>query len=297
MPPRARGRGRGKDGTPAADVSDPRPASGARKAGWMERMLGLMEKAKELQDVGREDVAVAMVYSRSDGVGGPGYWPSEDKAREVVGLLFELPEAERVTEDHANYVTGLRDAQRSKLDKVREGGIAAALGPWERDLDGKPLEALQELLASIEVSQKAARSRIRERQPHPDESVAGEKDASDEVQGTQKQPQGADEVQETQKQPPGDDDDDAAWMKRLVEDLKEKPEPASGSAAPYDAGMIEYINVGGYVMERDSYDFIRFDLGMFPPSLEPESPDYDELLRLWSWEWDDSSIPQSAPRK
>jgi hypothetical protein len=125
-------------------------------------------------------------------------------------------------------------------------------------------------------------------------NVAGEEDASVQVQGRQKQPQDADEVQRTQKQPPGDDDDDdATWMKELVEDLKEKPEPASRSAAPYDAGMIEYINVGGYVMEQDAYDFIRFDLGMFPPSLEPESPDYDEPLQLWSS--DDFSFPQGAP--
>jgi hypothetical protein len=235
---------------------------------------------------------------------------------------------------------------------VREGGIAAALGPSERALDGLSMEALRELLASVEASQKATRSRIRQLQPQSDESVAensvsvadeeagtgtpasgevqgklrqlpedltekpepangnaapydtemieierinvaGEEDASVQVRGRQKQPQDADEVQRTQKQPPGDDVEDAAWMKQLVEDLKEKPEPARGSdAAPYDAGMIEYINVGGYVMERDAYDFIRFDLGMFPPSLEPESPDCDEQLRLWSW---DNSYPHGAP--
>lgn len=274
-------------------------------------------------------------------------------------LFYELPEKTRNTAGHASDVEGLRDAQRSE---VREGGIAAAFGPWERALDGMSEEALREQLDSIEVAQEqeATRSRMRELQrPQPDESVAensvageeaatpasgevmgklkqlpggvedspwmkrlamedlkekpgpakgnaapcdiehnnvaGEEDASVEVQARQKQPQDADEVQRTQKQPPGDDDDDAAWMKELVEDLKEKPQPASGSAAPHDAGMIEYINVGGYVMEQDAYDFIRFDLGMFPPSLEPESPDHDEPLRLWSWEWDYSSFPHGAP--
>nr|ASZ79981.1 MADS97 [Bambusa multiplex] len=116
------------------------------------------------------------------------------------------------------------------------------------------------------------------------DSVASE-DASDGVQGLQ---------------PPGDavaDADDAAWMHELVRAFKEKPElsnaaPANGRAAPYNAG-IEYINVGRYVMERDAYDFIQYDLGIPPPSLEPESPDYGEPLQLWSW--DESSFPQSAP--
>jgi DNA-directed RNA polymerase subunit F len=335
--------------------------------------------------------------------------------------FHQLPQEIRSTVEHASYVEGLRDAQMSK---VWEDSIAA-------ELDGLSVEALREMLASIEASQEATRSRILDLQPQSDESVAensvageeaaspasgevqgklkqlpedltekpepasgnaapwrarkprvsraasvqvrgrqkqpqhadevqrtqkqppsegdgddddatwmkqleedlmekpepangnaapydtgmiehvneaGEEDASaqvrgrqkqpqdaDEVQRTQKQPQDADEVQITQKQPPGegDDDDDATWMKELVEDLKEKPEPASKSAAPYDAGMIKYINVGGYVMEQDAYDFIRFDLGMFPPSLEPESPVYDEPLQLWSS--DDFSFPQGAP--
>lgn len=58
------------------------------------------------------------------------------------------------------------------MSEVREGGIAAVLGPWERTLDGTSEEALREQLASIEVAQEA-RSRIRELQrPQPDESVA-----------------------------------------------------------------------------------------------------------------------------
>jgi hypothetical protein len=310
-----------------------------------------MEKALELAEM--EDAAVAVVCSGIDGLGGADSWPSAEGARAVAELFHELPEEIRSTGGHASHVEGLRDARSSKLAEVREGGIAAALGPWERALDGLSVEALRELLASVEASQKATRSRIRQLQPQSDESVAensvsvadeeagtgtpasgevqgklrqlpedltekpepangnaapddtemieridvaGEEDTSVQVRGRQKQPQDADEVQRTQqKQPPGDDVEDAAWMKQLVEDLKEKPEPATarGSAAPYDAGMIEYINVGGYVMERDAYDFIRFDLGMFPPSLEPESPDCDEPLRLWSW--DNSSYPDGAP--
>jgi hypothetical protein len=293
-----------------------------------------------------EDAAVAVVCSGIDGLGGADAWPSVEGARAVAELFHELPEEIRSTGGHASHVEGLRDARSSRLAEVREGGIAAALGPWERALDGLSVEALREVLASIEASQKATRSRIRLLQPQSGESVAensvsvadeeagtgtpasgevqgklrqlpedlepangnaapydagmiervnvaGEEDAGVQVRRRHKQPQDADEVHRTQKQPPGDDVEDAAWTEQLVEDLKEKPEPARGSAAPYDAGMIDYINVGGYVMERDAYDFIRFDLGMFPPSIEPESPDCDEPLRLWSW--DNSSYPDGAP--
>ncbi|KAK1669048.1 hypothetical protein QYE76_057207 [Lolium multiflorum] len=416
---RVRGRGTGRGRAVPHPVADGPPE---RQAAFEARKAGLMEKALELAEM--EDAAVAVVCSGIDGLGGADAWPSAEGARAVAELFHELPEEIRSTGGHASHVEGLRDAQSSRLAEVREGGIAAALGPSERALDGLSMEALRELLASVEASHKAARSRIRQLQPQSDESVAensvsvadeeagtgtsasgevqgklrqlpedlaqkpepangnaapydtgvierinvaGEEDASVQVRGRQKQPQDADEVQRTQKQPPGDDvEEDAAWMKQLVEDLTEKPEPANGNAAPYDAGMIEridvageedasvlqvrrrqkqpqdadevertqkqppgddiedagwmkqlvedleekpeptrgsaapydvagmieYINVGGYVMERDAYDFIRFDLGMFPPSLEPESPDCDEQLRLWSW---DNSYPHGAP--
>ncbi|XBI31039.1 hypothetical protein VPH35_054664 [Triticum aestivum] len=110
------------------------------------------------------------------------------------------------------------------------------------------------------------------------------------------------EVPVVWRQPRGAaDDDDAARMKQLVEDPKEKTAAADDAAArmeqavekpvptaPFDPGLIEHINVGGYVMERDAYDFIRYDLGMPPPSLEPEP------RRLWSW--DDSSFPRARRR-
>ncbi|XP_062229397.1 uncharacterized protein LOC133927109 [Phragmites australis] len=100
-------------------------------------------------------------------------------------------------------------------------------------------------------------------------SVPGE-DVSDEVQIPQ---------------PPGDTDaDDAEWMRDLVKALEKKAQPCTAAGAG-----IEYINVGGYVMERDAYDFIRCDLGMPPPCIGPDSPDDDgEPLRLWSW---DNTMP------
>jgi hypothetical protein len=413
MPPRARGRGRergrGKAATPPVPVTPVADGNPERQAAFEARKAGLIEKAMELAEM--EEADVAAICTGIDGQGVTDYWPSLEAVKALAEKFHQLPQEIRSTVEHASYVEGLRDAQMSK---VWEDSIAA-------ELDGLSVEALREMLASIEASQEATRSRILDLQPQSDESVAensvageeaaspasgevqgklkqlpedltekpepasgnaapwrarkprvsraasvqvrgrqkqpqhadevqrtqkqppsegdddddatwmkqleedlmekpepangnaapydtgmiehvneaGEEDASAQVRGRQKQPQDADEVQRTQKQPPdeGDDDDDATWwmkeLEQLVEDLTEKPEPASKSAAPYDAGMIEYINVGGYVMEQDAYDFIRFDLGMFPPSLEPESPVYDELLQLWSS--DDFSFPQGAP--
>ncbi|TVU36084.1 hypothetical protein EJB05_17997, partial [Eragrostis curvula] len=80
-----------------------------------------------------------------------------------------------------------------------------------------------------------------------------------------------------------DDDDDAKWMRDLVEALKENPTPSN--AAPY-CSETEYLYMGGSVMERDAHDFIRFDLGMPPPCIGPDSPEPDdgEPLNLWPWE-------------
>ena len=281
-----RGRGRGRAVTSPVAVNPIADGLPERRAAFEARKAELMGKALDLSVM--EDAAVAVVCSGIDGLGSADYWPSVEAARAVAELFHKLPEGTRSTWDHASYVVRVRDAQRSKLAEVRAGGIAAVLGPWDRELDGMSAEALRELLASIEASQKTTRGRIRELQPQPDESVAENSAVGEEAASP-----ASGEVLGKLKQLPGDDDADSARMKHLAEDHKEKPEPASWSAAPYDAGMIEYINVGGYVMERDAYDFIRFDLGMFPPSLEPESPDYDEPLRLWSW--DSSSFPHGAP--
>lgn len=93
-------------------------------------------------------------------------------------------------------------------------------------------------------------------------------------------------------QPPGDGDadaDDAEWMRSLIDDLKKPPQPHDPAA---NTAGIEYINVGNSWMERDAYDFIRFDLGMPPPCVAPNYLDDDdgdgEPLKLWSW---DNTMP------
>uniref|UniRef100_A0A453G9T0 MADS-box domain-containing protein n=1 Tax=Aegilops tauschii subsp. strangulata TaxID=200361 RepID=A0A453G9T0_AEGTS len=337
------GKGKGRGGAPARPIAAiPVADGGNRRMAFEVRKAGLMRKAKELAEMA--DAPVAVLCSGLDGQGALQCWPSTETARAVVAQFLALPKEARIVFDHVNYVAGVRDVQRSRLARVRAGGLAAALGPWESPLDGMSEDALRELLASVDKSLDATRSRIRRLQTQRRESVAenfvvaGEGHASGEVQGTQRQPRGAatapgaarkkqlvekpaaadgaarrKQLLKDPKEKPAAADGAARW-KQLLKDHKEKPAAAANvdaarrkqllegpkekpvRAAPFDPGMIEhYINVGWYVMERDAYDFIRYDLGMLPPSLEPEppEPDYDQPLRLWSW--DDSSFPQSAP--
>ncbi|VAH67526.1 unnamed protein product [Triticum turgidum subsp. durum] len=301
MPRALGGKGRGRIGAPTRPIAAiPVADGGNRRMAFEVRKAGLMRKAKELAEMA--DAPVAVLCSGLDGQGALQCWPSTETARAVVGRFLALPKEARIVFDHANYVAGVRDVQGSRLARVRTGGLAAALAPWESPLDGMPEDALRELLGSVGKSLDATRSRIRRLQTRRRESVAenfvvaGEGHASGEVLGTRRQPRdaatapGAARKKQLVEKPAATDG--AARMKQPLEGPKEKPV----RAAPFDPGMIEYyINVGGYVMERDAYDFIRYDLGMLPPSLEPEppEPDYDEPLRLWSW--DDSSFPQSAP--
>lgn len=125
--------------------------------------------------------------------------------------------------------------------------------------------------------------------PNPPNAVpvdAGEEEVVAENIVTGEDP--GDEVQILR--PPGDADaDDAEWMRSLVDDLKKKPQPHNPAA---NAAGIEYINVGNSWMERDAYDFIRFDLGMPPPCVAPnylnDDDDDGEPLELWSW---DNTMP------
>ncbi|KAL6616592.1 hypothetical protein ACP70R_038862 [Stipagrostis hirtigluma subsp. patula] len=325
---------------------------------FAQRKERLRTKAGELAATCGVDVVV--LCTGPDGGGETEFWPSKARAKEVAQRYRLLPPEERGahTEDCAVSVERELKEEGEKLGRVRKGGIAAAVGSLGGSLEGMALEALQELLASIDASVVAARGRVQKQQQqqppppprhaaadharvapgivHLDEvapersvsvsskgatrplprgdpnagghgrglplaknpkspnaapveaeevvaenSVTGEEDASDEVQILQ---------------PPGHananadaDADDAEWIRDLVDSLKKKPLPCN--AAPFDAG-IERINVGRYVLERDAYDFIRFDLGMPPPCIgleAPDSPDDDgEPLKLWSW---DNTMP------
>ncbi|PUZ53351.1 hypothetical protein GQ55_5G045900 [Panicum hallii var. hallii] len=107
------------------------------------------------------------------------------------------------------------------------------------------------------------------------ENIVTAEDAGDEVQILQ---------------PPRDADADAdEWMRGPVDDIKKRPQPYNPAA--YDT-RIQYISVGRFMMELDAYEFIRFDLGMPPPCIAPNSLDDDdgEPLKLWSW---DNTMPRS----
>ncbi|OEL16319.1 hypothetical protein BAE44_0022660 [Dichanthelium oligosanthes] len=327
---------RGKGGPMRAAVSPHE-----RLAWFARRKETLRKKAEELGSLCGVDVAV--VCTDPGGAGDPYCWPSREAASAVARRYSALEPAERAkhTEDHAAHVVRRLAEERDKLARVREGGVAGALGSWDGSLEGVSEEKLRELLASIEGSLVAAKNRVLKLQAplggaadratflpglvHEDEATE-EDSVSATDNGVPPRPQprceadaggggglgpprsknpnsanaavpvdadeevvaenivtaedAGDEVQILQ--PPGDaDPDDAEWMRGLVDDLKKRPQPYN--PAGYAAG-IEYINVGRFLMERDAYDFIRFDLGMPPPCIEPNSPDDDgEPLKLWSW--------------
>jgi hypothetical protein len=181
--------------TPVADGNP------ERQAAFEARKAGLIEKAMELAEM--EEAAVAAICTGIDGQGATDYWPSLEAVKALAEKFHQLPQEIRSTVEHASYVEGLRDA------KVWEDSIAA-------ELDGLSEEALREMLASIEASQEATRSRILDLQPQPDESVA-----ENSVAGEEAASPASGEVQ--------------GKLKQLPEDLTEKPEPASGNAAPWRA--------------------------------------------------------------
>ncbi|CAL4953102.1 unnamed protein product [Urochloa decumbens] len=247
-------------------------------------------------------------------------WPSKEAAGAVVRRYSALAPAQRAAhkEDLATNLAHQLAEERDKLARAREGGVAGALGSWDGSLEGVPAERLRELLAFIEGSLVAAKSRgLKPPAPlrgaadratllpglvHDGEPAGG---GSVSATGNRVPPRGeagaggggpapptgknpnageavaaADAGDEVQiLQPPGGGG--AEWMRGLVDDLKKRPPPYNPAAR---AAGIKYIKVGRSVMELDTYDFIRFDLGMPPPCVAPNPLAGDgEPLRLWSW--------------
>ncbi|CAL4972519.1 unnamed protein product [Urochloa decumbens] len=252
-------------------------------------------------------------------------WPSKEAAGAMVRRYSALAPEQRAAhkEDLAAHLARQLAVERDKLARAREGGVAGALGSWDGSLEGVSTERLRELLAFIEGSLVAAKSRGL-KPPAPLRGAAdratllpglvhdGEPAGGGSVSATDNRvpPRGeavadggglappppsknpnagdlavaaADAGDEVQMlQPPGSAAAaNAKWMRGLVDDLKKRPQPYN--PAPRAAG-IKYIKVGRSVMELEAYDFIRFDLGMPPPCVAPNSLDGDgEPLRLWSW--------------
>ncbi|CAO2195639.1 unnamed protein product [Urochloa humidicola] len=265
-------------------------------------------------------VDVAVVFKGPGATGDLDCWPSKEAAGAVVRRYGALDRAHRAahTEDLAAHLARQLAEERDKLARAREGGVAGALGSWDGSLEGVPAEKLRELLALIEGSLAAAYSRglkppaplggAADRAtllpglardggpagggsvPATDNGVPPRGEAGGLAPPPSKNPNAGaeavaagdagDEVQILQP-PGGAGADDAEWMRGLVDDLKKRPPPYNPAAR---AAGIKYIKVGRSVMEREAYDFIRFDLGMPPPCIAPSPLDGDgEPLRLWSW--------------
>ncbi|CAO1942749.1 unnamed protein product [Urochloa humidicola] len=271
-------------------------------------------------------VDVAVVCKGPGAAGDLDCWPSREEAAAVVRRYSALAPARCAahTEDLASHLARQLAEERNKLARAREGGVAGALGSWDGSLEGISTERLREMLALIEGSLVAAKSRglkppaplrvaadratllpglVCDGEPAGGSSVSatgngmpprGEAAASGGglAPPPSKNPNaGAEAVvagdagDEMQiLQPPGAaGGDDAEWMRGLVDDLKKRAPPYNRAAR---AAGIKYIKVGRSVMELDTYEFIRFDLGMPPPCIAPNPPDGDgdgEPLRLWSW--------------
>ncbi|KQK11149.1 hypothetical protein BRADI_2g58415v3 [Brachypodium distachyon] len=226
--------------SPVTDLQKRRQSFAARK-------VGVIEKAQEMG--AKTNAPTAVVVSGGGGQLGPdvGYWPSKEAATAAAKQVRALPDQARTksTHGHTSHLAALRDARRAHRAAAQEGGGGGISG--SRALERMPGAAILKLRSRVGASREATDGKIWAlQQPQNDEGVAENFVAGD------------------------------AWMRQLLEDLKEKPWRAD---APYNA-EIEYINVCGFVMERDAYDFIRFDLGMPLPDLYPESTDYDADMRL-----------------
>ncbi|CAO1946993.1 unnamed protein product [Urochloa humidicola] len=261
-------------------------------------------------------VDVAVVCKGPGGAVDLDCWPSKEVAAAVVRRYSALAPAQRAahTEDLAAHLARQLAEERDKL--------ARALGSWDGSLEGVSAERLREMLALIEGSLVAAKSRglkptaplrvaadratilpglVRGGEPAGGGSVPatdnrvlprGEAAASGGglAPPPSKNPNAgteavaaADAGDEMQiLQPPGAAGaDDTEWMRGLLDDLKKRPSPYNRAVR---AAGIKYIKVGRSVMELDTYEFIRFDLGMPPPCIAPNPPDGDgEPMRLWSW--------------
>ncbi|KAK3166294.1 hypothetical protein QOZ80_1AG0043970 [Eleusine coracana subsp. coracana] len=120
------------------------------------RKEAMKKKAREL--VTRCGVEVAMFCAY------PGdllTWPSKQAVLAAARRFNALPPEEREenSEDFADHCAGRLGVERDKLARTQAGGLTGAFGSWDGSLEGMPVEKLRGLLASIDASLAAVRSR------------------------------------------------------------------------------------------------------------------------------------------
>ncbi|EEE55869.1 hypothetical protein OsJ_04507 [Oryza sativa Japonica Group] len=277
MPPGGGGGG-GEAPTPVTGVAgDPRH----------EQRMRLVRKASELAT--RCAVPVALSGPAIGGVCEPLRWPSMDKARDINNRYKALPENGRRKISVGDAADIANQAATQQPQGVPAGGESASAAGVAAAFGAMTEEELRELLRSIDCSLAAASHAIQKAADEAEQKLslqrAGTLMAVDSSSQDAVPPHAApmdmgDEVQGAQ--PPPD-----RWFEeeREPEDAAPPPQqPASGNGVADDG---EYINLGGYMIERNRFEAIWREHAIPPPqSLLPESlPDDDgEPLRLWSFD-------------
>uniref|UniRef100_A0A0E0JSM3 MADS-box domain-containing protein n=1 Tax=Oryza punctata TaxID=4537 RepID=A0A0E0JSM3_ORYPU len=230
-----------------------------RRAVLERRKEILARKASELAT--RCDVPVAVICPGVGAGGEPTWWPSKEEAWAIATRYKALPEKDRRKHsvDDASYCENQAAAKQG-------GGGELAMATQEDGIAAMTDEELRELLRSIDVSLAAASNTIQKAADEAEQKLSLERACALMVDSSQ----------------------DAAPMSDMGKKPKPctaAPPPASGSGFAYDG---EYINLGGYMIERDRFEAIWREHAIPPlQSLQPESlPDDDdgEPLRLWSFD-------------
>uniref|UniRef100_A0A0E0CC03 Uncharacterized protein n=1 Tax=Oryza meridionalis TaxID=40149 RepID=A0A0E0CC03_9ORYZ len=294
MPPGGGGGGE----APTPGTGDPRH----------EQRMRLVRKASELAT--RCAVPVALSDPAIDGVCEPLRWPSMDKARDINNRYKALPENGRRKISVGDAADLANQAATQPPQGPAGGGESASAANVAAAFGAMPEDELRELLRSIDCSLAAASHAIQKAADEAEQKlslqragtlmavdsssqdavppIAAPMDMGDEVQGAQPPPDRWNESRAVHR-PNRNGVAYEAEQRRacaLTVDSQEDaapPPPASGNGVADDG---EYINLGGYMIERNRFEEIWREHAIPPPqSLLPESlPDDDgEPLRLWSF--------------
>uniref|UniRef100_A0A0D3EXR1 MADS-box domain-containing protein n=1 Tax=Oryza barthii TaxID=65489 RepID=A0A0D3EXR1_9ORYZ len=282
---------------PGGGGEAPTPVTGVAGDPRHEQRMRLVRKASELAT--RCAVPVALSGPAIGGVCEPLRWPSMDKARDINNRYKALPENGRRKISVGDAADIANQAATQQPQGVPAGGESASAAGVAAAFGAMTEEELRELLRSIDCSLAAASHAIQKAADEAEQKLslqrAGTLMAVDSSSQDAVSPHAApmdmgDEVQGAQ--PPPD-----RWFEEEREPVicsKKKPEPCSAPPPPpppasgngvADDG--EYINLGGYMIERNRFEAIWREHAIPPPqSLLPESlPDDDgEPLRLWSFD-------------
>ncbi|XP_052140031.1 uncharacterized protein LOC127759848 [Oryza glaberrima] len=241
---------------PGGGGEAPTPVTGVAGDPRHEQRMRLVRKASELAT--RCAVPVALSGPAIGGVCEPLRWPSMDKARDINNRYKALPENGRRKISVGDAADIANQAATQQPQGVPAGGESASAAGVAAAFGAMTEEELRELLRSIDCSLAAASHAIQK---------------------------AADEAEQKLSLQRAEQRRACALMVDSQEDAAPPPPAAASGNGVADDG--EYINLGGYMIERNRFEAIWREHAIPPPqSLLPESlPDDDgEPLRLWSFD-------------